>query len=134
MFDGIKSKSLWIFTTTLLFSLPQIAEQERINRGLLKNEVLLIFCKRSRVQSSPLPDARLPYCGLARQTYGGQGWQAGFRVMKLSICYVFLIQRHVKFTISFSARTFCVLKKTKNSSLSSNRIFPQHCAKFRFMR
>jgi len=33
--------------------------------------------KRSQVRSSPLPDARQPYCGLARQTYGGQGWQAG---------------------------------------------------------
>ncbi len=94
MFDGIRSKPLWIFKTTLLFSLRQIAEQERISRGLLKNEVLLIFCKRSRVQSS------------------------SFRVMKLRICYVFLIQRHVKFTIRFSARTFCVLKKTKNPSLS----------------
>ena len=35
--------------------------------------------RRLQVQSSPLPDARLPDGGLARQTYGGQGSQVGFR-------------------------------------------------------
>ena len=35
--------------------------------------------RRSQVQSSPLPDAHLPYCG--------QGWQAGFRVAFLFLTF-----------------------------------------------
>jgi len=39
--------------------------------------------------------------------------------MKLSICYVLLIQRHVKLTLKYNTRPFSILKKRRNSKFDS---------------